>query len=117
MSSHAITRLSEGTSIMFKQLFSRRPKRKLRMALAVIPAFSLALTAGSISLANPTTNEEVEKKVDSLVSQMTLDEKIKILSGTPKDEMHVPGIERLGIPELKFSDGPVGVRVWGRSTA
>jgi len=55
-------------------------------------------------------------RVEPLLQQLTLDEKIKLMSGT-KDEMHVPGIERLSIPELKFSDGPVGVRCWGKSTA
>src|ERR1700735_1339369 len=61
-------------------------------------------------------SNNVETRVNALLSQLTLDEKIKMLSGT-SDEMHTPGIERLHIPELKFSDGPVGVRVWGRATA
>ncbi|CAM5999326.1 unnamed protein product, partial [Sphagnum balticum] len=47
---------------------------------------------------------------------MTFEEKVKLLSGT-SDEMHIPGIERLKIPSLKFSDGPLGVRCWGKSTA
>lgn len=62
-------------------------------------------------------NTDVEARVASLLGKMTLDEKIKMLSGDPKDDMHIPGIKRLSIPELKFSDGPVGVRVWGRATA
>lgn len=60
--------------------------------------------------------DAVDTKVNQLLSQLTFEEKVKLMSGT-KDEMHIPGIERLKIPELKFSDGPVGVRVWGRSTA
>jgi beta-glucosidase len=59
---------------------------------------------------------DVEGRVSNLLGQMTLDEKIKMLSGT-QDEMHTPGIERLKIPQLKFSDGPLGVRCWGKSTA
>lgn len=74
----------------------------------------------SSTLSNPVqaqkTDADVEAKVNKLLSQMTFEEKVKMLSGT-SDEMHVPGISRLGIPELKFSDGPVGVRVWGKATA
>ncbi len=70
----------------------------------------------ALALMQSASPSDVEARVSSLLSQMTLDEKIKILSGTA-DEMHVPGIERLKIPELKFSDGPVGVRCWGKSTA
>ena len=55
----------------------------------------------------------VEKRIDDLLSKMTLEEKVDMLSGTgfaskPND--------RLGIPELKMTDGPVGVR-WDRSVA
>src|SRR5262245_29553571 len=57
----------------------------------------------------------VDSKGEKILSQMTLDEKIKMMSGT-KDQMHIPGIERLKLKEIKFSDGPVGVRCWGRST-
>jgi len=64
----------------------------------------------------PAGMQSSDARVAALLKQLTLDEKIKLMSGT-KDEMHVPGIERLHIPELKFSDGPVGVRCWGKSTA
>ena len=61
------------------------------------------------------TSPDVESKVEKLVLQLTLDEKVKMMSGT-KDQMHISGIERLHLKEIKFSDGPVGVRCWGRST-
>jgi beta-glucosidase len=57
-----------------------------------------------------------EAKVQELLKALTFDEKIQLLAGTD-DEMHIPGIARLHIPSLKFSDGPVGVRCWGLSTA
>ncbi len=55
----------------------------------------------------------VEKRVDDLLSKLTLDEKIDLLGGTG---FATKEIERLGIPELRMTDGPVGVR-WGKSTA
>ncbi|MFI1772379.1 glycoside hydrolase family 3 C-terminal domain-containing protein [Thalassobellus citreus] len=49
-----------------------------------------------------------EVKIDSLVSQMTLEEKIGMLHG--KSMFATGGVERLGIPELKMVDGPLGIR-------
>ena len=49
-----------------------------------------------------------ETKIDSLVSQMTLEEKIGMLHGNSM--FSTGGVERLGIPELKMADGPLGVR-------
>jgi beta-glucosidase len=55
----------------------------------------------------------VEKRVDDLLSKLTLYEKIDLLGGTG---FATKKNERLGIPELRMTDGPVGVR-WGKSTA
>ncbi|NUM34920.1 MAG: glycoside hydrolase family 3 C-terminal domain-containing protein [Candidatus Brocadiae bacterium] len=55
----------------------------------------------------------VEERVCDLVGRMTLQEKIALLGGTGFATMP---IERLGIPELKMADGPVGVR-WNEATA
>lgn len=46
--------------------------------------------------------------IEVLVSKLTLDEKISMLHGTGL--FHNGGVERLGIPELVMSDGPMGVR-------
>jgi beta-glucosidase len=57
-----------------------------------------------------------DRRVDSLLSQMTLEEKISLLHGVPEDEKtdqgeagYLPGIPRLRIPPLRFADGPPGV--------
>ena len=55
----------------------------------------------------------VEKRIDDLISKMTLEEKIDMIGGTG---FGTKPNARLGIPELKMTDGPVGVR-WGTSTA
>lgn len=46
--------------------------------------------------------------IKSLVSQLTLEEKVKLLAG--KDFWHTHAIDRLNIPSLKYSDGPNGAR-------
>jgi beta-glucosidase len=51
--------------------------------------------------------------VNDLIKRMTLEEKLNLLGGTG---FATKPIERLGIPELKMSDGPLGVR-WDKSTA
>ncbi len=50
----------------------------------------------------------VEKQVQQLVGQMTLEEKIQMLHGHTM--FTSGGVERLGVAPLKYADGPFGVR-------
>ena len=54
------------------------------------------------------TDPAIEAKIESLLKQLTLAEKIKMIHGN--SSFTSGGIERLGIPELTTSDGPHGVR-------
>jgi len=69
----------------------------------------------TVSLASAQTSSDVEKRVDSLLRSMTLDEKIKLLGGT--ETLNSSPLPRLGIPALRMSDGPVGVHDYGPTTA
>jgi beta-glucosidase len=46
--------------------------------------------------------------VDAVLSSLTLDEKCSLTAGASM--WYVPAVERVGIPSLKVSDGPSGVR-------
>ncbi|MDI1305744.1 MAG: glycoside hydrolase family 3 N-terminal domain-containing protein, partial [bacterium] len=49
-----------------------------------------------------------DAEIDKLISKMTLEEKIGMLHGNSM--FSIGGVKRLGIPELKMADGPLGVR-------
>src|ERR1700723_2359769 len=74
------------------------------------------LSVGQFTIAQtPPSKADVEKRVDSILSQMTLEEKIEINGGV-NDSFARP-IARRGIPALKISDGPMGVHDYGLTTA
>lgn len=52
--------------------------------------------------------QNMEAKIEELVKQLTLDEKIGMIHGDGL--FRTKGVERLGIPPLHMSDGPMGVR-------
>ena len=69
----------------------------------------IALVSAAALFACSENNEQsLEEKVESVLAQMTLDEKIAIVHAQSK--FSSPGVPRLGIPEMWVMDGPHGVR-------
>ncbi len=81
--------------------------RKIFMMLTVILLMNSVFAGDLDSL--------IEQKINKIINQMTLKEKVAMLGGdtTSFDSKPLP---RLGIPVLRMTDGPNGVR-WGKSTA
>ena len=50
----------------------------------------------------------MSERIEKLVAELTLDEKAALAAGV--DLWHGPGVDRLGIPPLKVTDGPSGAR-------
>ncbi len=53
-------------------------------------------------------NKEIEKQIEDLIKELSLDEKIGMIHGAGL--FRTEGVDRLGIPPVKMSDGPMGVR-------
>lgn len=52
-----------------------------------------------------------DKKIDQIIAQMTLEEKVEMLHS--KTNMSSEGVPRLGIQDIKYADGPFGIREEG----
>jgi len=57
----------------------------------------------------------LEAKARALLAKLTLEEKIELIGGV--DGMFTHASPAIGLPLLKMSDGPEGVRTWGPTTA
>ncbi|HUN63225.1 MAG TPA: glycoside hydrolase family 3 C-terminal domain-containing protein [Candidatus Sulfotelmatobacter sp.] len=96
--------------------------------------FAFAPRAAAQTTASATTNSfpwmnrslSPDQRADLVLQQMTLDEKIQLVHGTgwgvlrdgdpvpPRSNLgagYVPGIDRLGIPDINLADSAVGVRM------
>jgi beta-glucosidase len=81
---------------------------------SLIAVVILSLCPFTIAQA-PASKADVEKRVDSILRQMTMAEKIEIIGGI--NDLYTRPIARLGIPALRMSDGPMGVHDYGLTTA
>ncbi len=61
------------------------------------------------------SSADIDRRVDSLLHQMTLEEKIDYIGGV--NDFYIRALPRLNLPALRMSDGPLGVHDYGPTTA
>lgn len=89
--------------------------KALRTVVSVVLGAAMALSAGRV-LGQGVPVVTGDARVDKLLSQMTLEEKLTLIHGAQEDTAvyqgqagYLGGVPRLGIPEMRFADGPPGV--------
>ena len=108
------------------QIVSSR-QNLIGMAFILVLTLAMAIAAHTVT-ARPVTHlryfghccygltpKQVEAKANALLARMTLDEKIRLLSGNPH-AMGTQPIKCLGIPVINMRDASCGLGDWGRST-
>ena len=89
---------------------------QVRTKKLLLGAGIVVVLLGSAAFAQSVPVVTGDARVDKLLSQMTLEEKLKLIDGTQEDSAvyqgqagYIAGVPRLGIPGLRFADGPPGV--------
>ncbi|HEY4358571.1 MAG TPA: glycoside hydrolase family 3 C-terminal domain-containing protein [Acidobacteriaceae bacterium] len=83
--------------------------------IAVVPALVFACTVSLWSQAPVPVSPAIVQRVDKMVAGMSLDDKLTLIGG--EDAFFIPAIPSIGLKRMKMSDGPVGVRTFGPTTA
>ncbi|HKQ12621.1 MAG TPA: glycoside hydrolase family 3 C-terminal domain-containing protein [Steroidobacteraceae bacterium] len=92
------------------------PRGRRSLAIAII-------LIGATAAAAPPPPDQFSTRVRGLLAQMSLEEKLAIIRGAQEPDASfqgqagwIRGVPRLGIPDLRFADGPPGVLVRHVST-
>lgn len=92
--------------------FTKTSKAPLGLLLCLVTLIFSAAAAAQTAVPVVTGNA----RVDKLLSEMTVEEKMNLIRGNYEDPStnqgqagYLPGVSRLGIPSLRFADGPPGV--------
>jgi beta-glucosidase len=85
--------------------------RRLRWIAALVVLAVLPVVCQTA----PVSQADVEARAESLLKQLSLEEKVDLIGGV--DDFYIRAIPHIHLPRLKMSDGPVGVRNYGPSTA
>lgn len=74
--------------------------------LTAFAALAICCTRKPVSLQDRLTSND--SKINEIIAQMTLEEKVEMLHS--KTNMSSEGVPRLGIQDIKYTDGPFGIR-------
>jgi beta-glucosidase len=90
--------------------------RWIQLRAALLLAGIVIVAQQAIAQGPQPITPATEQKVDAMVKKLTLEQKIALLGGGD-DGMSIRDEPSIGLPSLRMSDGPMGVRSWGSSTA
>jgi beta-glucosidase len=82
--------------------------RLVTLLCTIFPAIAAAQAPAPDSAA-------VEQRVDGLLARLSAQQKVELVGGY--ENFYVRAIPEIGLPKLKMSDGPMGVRIDGPDTA
>ncbi len=85
------------------------------LSLATVAALAQLTSEAAANHGPQPVTAAMEQKVDAMLHKLTLEQKIILIGG--EDGMFTRALPSIGFPRLKMSDGPMGVRTWGPSTA
>lgn len=85
---------------------------KLYFYLPCLVAAIMALSP-AISLAQQKSPQDIAREVNAMLNKLTLQQKIELIGG----KGGIRAMPSIGLPELRMSDGPLGVKSWGPTIA
>jgi beta-glucosidase len=83
--------------------------------IVCLVALVFASTPAAYAQAPLADSPAIEAQAHAWLAKLTLEQKIDLLGGV--DNMYTRDSSSIGLPRLKMSDGPEGVRTWGPTTA
>jgi beta-glucosidase len=86
----------------------------MRRCNVLILFLCLSLLPARAQSAASSSSTKVETRVEELLKQLTLEQKIDLIGGV--DVFYIRDVKQIGLPRLKMADGPIGVRNYGPST-
>ena len=81
---------------------------KFKSSIFLVSALSFSFFIVALKPADMVKPKKSTSSIDSIINMMTLEEKIAMLHGNGL--FSTAGVPRLGIPELTYTDGPLGIR-------
>src|ERR1700736_1227107 len=82
---------------------------RITMRQLVLASLAMLAAPATGALAS-SADVDPERRVESILSRMTLEEKIDLLGG--ENTFGIRGVPRLGVPAMLTADGPFGVRTF-----
>ena len=94
------------------RLVSRNFDRRAFVWMGLLLLMCIAKAPAQTSKPTPA---EVEQRVGQLLAKLTLNEKLQLLGGDRS--FYIRAMPSIGMPAIRMSDGPYGVRTFGPATA